>query len=251
MEKTMRNLELATAAFFPLLLLGGAVVGREAFDECLNFAYAMAMLKMALMISRWGTSAGTAGALAFLVIILGFAAMCVGIFTIQEERTQTALYHMTAGTSVALATAVTAAAAVLPGMSRPRQGGKGILETGGLETGGLETGGLETGGLETGGLETGGEKDFGRTKDSAKTLKSARVRTAGELKGFIQDLPQDTRILFFNIERGDNLTEGMDVQVKQVPAGTEGRLREGTGRIAPPTTPEEENSQRAPVLLFG
>ena len=231
MEKTMRNLELATAAFFPLLLLGGAAVGREAFDECLRFAYAMAMLKMALTTARWGTPAGTAGALAFLVIILGFAAMCAVIFTIQEERTQTALYHLTAGTSVALATAVTAAAAALPGMSQPRRRRKGTLENRGPEA--------------------GGEKDSGRAEDSGRTLKSARVRTAGELREFIQDLPQDTRILFSNIEREGNLTEGMDVHVKHILAGTDGRPGEGTGRIAPPTTPEGENSQRGPVLLFG
>ena len=107
------------AALFPALLLGGAAVGREAFDESLRLAYAMAMITMALMTARWGTPAGTAGVLAFLVIILGLVAMCAGVLTLPEERAQTAIHYLTAGTSVALATAVTAAAAILPRMSRP------------------------------------------------------------------------------------------------------------------------------------
>jgi hypothetical protein len=137
---------------------------------------------------------------------------------------------------VALATVVTAAAAALPGMSQPRRR-KGIPENGGPEAGGEK--------------EPGRTEESGRTEDTAKTLKSARVRTAGELREFIQDLPQDTRILFSNIERGRNPTEGMDIQVKHILTGTDGRLCEGTGRNAPPTTPEGENSRRAPVLLLG
>ena len=186
----MWKLELAMAAFFPALLLGGAAMGREAFDESLRIAYAMAMLTMALMTARWGTSAGTAGALASLVIILGFAAMCAGVLTLQEENAQMALYHLAAGTSVALATAVTAAAAVLPGMSKPRQRRKGVLE----------------GGI----LECGSGKNPGGQKTPVGTLKSARVRTAGELRDFTRDLPQDTRILFPSAEDENKTHEGID-----------------------------------------
>ncbi len=223
----MWKLELAMAALFPALLLGGAAVGREAFDESLRLAYAMAMITMALMTARWGTPAGTAGALAFLVIILGLVAMCAGVLTLPEERTQTAIYYLTAGTSVALATAVTAAAAILPRMSRPWRAGR----------------------------ETAGrvpqEPEEGIGKDTGETLKSDRVRTAGELREFIRDLPQDTRILFPRAEDENKTHEGIDVEIRETPAGGGENLHHGPGRRVPPTTPEREKNRGVSVLLFG
>ena len=221
----MWKLELAIAAFFPVLLLVGAAAGGEVFDESLRIAYAMATLTMALMIPRWGTPAGTAGALAFLVIILGFAAMYAGVFTIQDERTQTSLYQLAAGTSVALATAVTAAAAVLPGMSKPRRRRKGLLEE--------------------------GIPEGGSGKISGGALKSARVRTVGELRDFTRDLPQDTGILFRGAGAGEDPTGGMDVQVREIPAGEDGSPRDGTERNAPPRAPEGKKNRGVRALLFG
>ena len=228
----MYKLELAMAAFFPLLLLAGAAIGGETFDDSLRIAYAMAMLTMGLMSVRWGTPAGAAGALAFVVIILGFAGMCAGVLILEDERTQTVLYHLAAGTSVALATAVTAAAAVFSRMSRRWR-----------EVG--DTGSRTLQPRPEGILEEGNGRDAG------EALQSARVMTVAELRDFTRDLPQDTRILFPGAGAETNLTEGMDVQVRKITAGMDQELQEETRPDVPPTAPDSEKGRRVRVLLFG
>ena len=206
----MYKLELAMTAFFPLLILAGAAIGGKTFDECLRIAYAMAMLAMGLMSARWGTPAGAAGALAFVVIILGFACMCAGVLTLDDERTQTVLYRIAALTSAALATAVMAATAVITRMSQPwRESGEA--------------------GSRTLRPAPEGIPEEGSVRNTGEALQSARVMTVAELRDFTRDLPRDTRILFLGAAADASPTEGMDVQVRRTTAGACRELPEETG----------------------
>ena len=205
----MHKLELAMAGFFPLLLIAGAAIRGETFDESLRIAYAMAMLSMGLMSVRWGTPAGAAGALAFVVIILGFAGMCAGVLMLEDERTQTVLYHTAALTSAGLATALMAAAAVFSRMSRPwREKGEAGNRT----------------------LRPGPEgiPEEENRNDAGEALRSAHVTTVSELRDFTRGLPQDTRILFLGAATDASPTEGMDVQVRRITAGARRELPEET-----------------------
>ena len=179
------------------------------------------MMTMGLMSARWGTPAGAAGALTFVVIILGFAGMCAGVLILEDDRTQTV---------------------PVPPRRRDERGAgngrhgsdRGLLTDVPEMAGGRRY--REPDAPATTGGNSGREERDGRRE----ALQSARVMTVAELRDFTRDLPQDTRILFPGAGAETNLAEGMNVQVKKITAGMDQELQKETGPDVQPTAPARE-----------